>query len=118
MGIKLSKTKIHKILISGGCWTTHRSREILRLLKKYTKPAEKGGEGMSKTDAYRRIADELGISLVSVSVNLPYHDVVHNLDNKSSNAKRCKRYRERKQDNYSQYRYIRRKNQKIKRSES
>lgn len=51
---------------------------------------------MSDSDAVKRIAEELGISLVSVSVNLPYKDVVYNLPEPSANAKRCRRWKERK----------------------
>ena len=40
MGIKLSTSKIKKILVSGGCWTTERSREIGRLFGVLTKTAE------------------------------------------------------------------------------
>ena len=40
-GIKLSRTKLQKILISGGCWSTERSRAISRMYKEARK------EGMS-----------------------------------------------------------------------
>ena len=96
MGIKLSSSKIRKILITGGCWTTERSREIQALYNEYTRPTEEGGLGLKNDTAVQKIAEKLGVSFVTVSVNLPYQDVVYSLDNKSSNAKRCDRYRERK----------------------
>lgn len=54
------------------------------------------GEGLDPADAVRRISEERRISVVTVSVNLPYSTVVYNLENRSSNAKRCARYKERK----------------------
>ncbi len=112
-GIKLSTSKIKKILITGGLWTTETSREIQELYNRYTRPAividhtsvveDKDGENggsvekdgrLEPADAVKRIAEELEISLVSVSVNLPYRTVVYNLENRSSNAKRCARYKE------------------------
>ena len=95
-GIRLSSGKIRKILISGGCWTTARSREIIALFDHYTKPVFKGGLELSEQASKRRIAEELDISLVTVTINLPYQNVVYNLENRSSNAIRCARYKERK----------------------
>ena len=95
MGIKLSTSKIRKILISGGCWTTERSREVQKLFLLYTKPETDGGEGLTEADAVKRISNILDISLVSVSVNLPYYNVVYKLENKTSNARRCERYKAR-----------------------
>ena len=95
-GIKLSTSKIRKILITGGCWSTERSREIGQMFYRYTKPESEGGLGLNNDVAISRIAFELGVSIVTVSVNLPYQNVVYNLENKSSNAKRCARYKERK----------------------
>ena len=46
--------------------------------------------------AVKKIAEELGVSIVTVNVNLPYQNVVYNLENRSSNAVRCARYKERK----------------------
>ena len=40
--IKLSTSKIRKILITGGCWTTERSREIVDLFAKYTSEPDDG----------------------------------------------------------------------------
>ena len=98
MDIKLSTSKIRKILITGGCWSTERSRQIRRLLDTYTKAPSEGGEGLSVDTAVRRISDELGVSLATVSMNIPYQDVVYKLENRSGNARRCARYRERKRN--------------------
>ncbi len=95
-GIHLSRTKLQKILITGGCWTTERSREVQWLVEEYIAPAAKGGKGMTPKDAVRVVAKHLGISNVSVVINLPYGKVVYGLDEKSSNAKRIERCRERK----------------------
>lgn len=95
-GIKLSTSKIKKILITGGLWTTERSREVQRLFKQYVTAAADGGEGLSEAAAVKKISLVLGISTVSVSVNIPYYHVVYNLENKTSNARRCERYKERR----------------------
>ena len=95
-GIKLSTSKIKKILITGGLWTTETTRTIQEMFGLYTRSAEDGGEGMDPAAAIKRIADELEISTVSVSVSLPYMDVVYNLPEPSANAKRCRRWKERK----------------------
>ncbi len=92
-GIKLSSSKIRKILITGGCWSTNRSREIEALFKQYISPKSKGGAGLKREVAVAKIASDLNISVVTVSVNLPYESVVYNLEHKSSNAKRCAKYR-------------------------
>ena len=88
-GIHLSTSKIKKILITGGLWTTERSRVIQERFRQYV------GGSIAPDAAVKRIATELGISKVSVSVNLPYSSVVYNLENRSSNAKRCARYKSR-----------------------
>lgn len=93
MGIKLSSSKIRKILITGGCWSTERSREVGELFEVFTKLRGEGGKGMQSDEAVSRIAVELDVSNVTVSVNLPYQNVVYKLENKSSNAKRCARYK-------------------------
>lgn len=98
MGIKLSSSKIRKILITGGCWSTERSREIGILFDEYTKSKSEGGKGLNNDEAVVRIATELNVSVVTVSVNLPYQNVVYKLENKSSNARRCERYKERKKN--------------------
>lgn len=91
-GIKLSTSKLKKILITGGLWTTERSREIRELYTHYT------AEGMDAASAVKAIADELETSVVTVNTNLPYTSVVYNLENKSQNARRCERYKERHKD--------------------
>lgn len=96
MGISLSTSKIRKILITGNCWTTERSRKISELFEIYTAPKAEGGKGMPSDAAVKRIAEELEVSVVTVNVNLPYQNVVYNLENRSSNAVRCARYKERK----------------------
>lgn len=96
LGITISSSKIRKILISGGCWTTERSREIQKLFDLYTKIKADGGYGLSADQASKKIAADLDVSLVTVNVNLPYQNVVYNLENRSRNAVRCARYKERK----------------------
>ena len=96
MGIKLSRTKVQKILISGGCWTTERSREVQLLFEKYTRDKRTGGEGMQLKAAVKQIADELEISTVSVNINLPYEKTVYDLEEKSGNARRIERHRVKK----------------------
>ena len=53
-------------------------------------------KGLSDADAIKQIAEKLHVSPVSVSVNLPYSMAFYNLKKKSSNAKRCTRYKERR----------------------
>ena len=95
-GIRLSRTKIQKILITGLRWTTERSREIYRLFEEYTQDVQAGGKGLNPKDAIRAIAAHLGISTVAVSINLPYLKGVYELEEKSPNAKRIEKYRGRK----------------------
>ncbi len=95
-GIHLSRTKLQKILITGGCWTTERSREIQQLYEEFTTPTEKNGKGMASDVAIHSISKNLGISTVSVIINLPYGKVVYDLENKSANAVRISRCRARK----------------------
>ena len=95
-GIHLSRTKLQKVLITGGCWTTERSREIQWLYEEYTTPVEKNGKGLNSHAAIRAIAEHLGISEESVTINLPYEKVVYKLENKSANAVRIDRHRARK----------------------
>ena len=89
-GIVLSRSKIQKILISGGVWTTERSREIQELYEKMTR------EGQSSVEAIQRIATHLNLSTVSVSINLPYQKVVYELNDKSRNAQRIEKHRKKK----------------------
>ena len=95
-GIELSSSKIRKILITGGCWTTERSREVAELFYYYTASKEDGGKGLAGDAAVKQIAKDLRVSIVTVSVNLPYQNVVYKLEKRSSNARRCARYKERK----------------------
>lgn len=95
-GIRLSTSKIKKILVTGGLWTTQQTRTIQEMFRLYTGSLEDGGEGLNPAAAIKRIAVELEISTVSVSISLPYMDVVYNLPEPSANAKRCRRWKERK----------------------
>jgi hypothetical protein len=79
VGISLSTSKLRKILITGNCWTTERSREIAELFEIYTASKAEGGKGLPGDVAVKKIAEELGVSIVTVSVNLPYQNVVYNL---------------------------------------
>jgi len=80
--IKISTAKIRKILITGGCWTTERSREVAELFAKYR--------------SVSKVAKELGLSETLVKTYLPYAKVVYDLENKSGNAKRVERSREKR----------------------
>ena len=80
-GIDISTVKIRKILFTGGCWTTERSREVAELYKKY---------GNAK-----RVAEILEVSESLVKMYLPYEKTVYDLADKSGNAKRVERWRER-----------------------
>ena len=95
-GMHLSRTKLQKILITGGCWTTERSREVQWLFEEYTAPIKDGGKEMKPDQAIGVIAKHLSISKVSVLINLPYGKVVYDLEKKSANAKRIDKYRARK----------------------
>lgn len=97
-GIRLSTSKIRKILISGGVWTTERSREIQDLFYKLTDPELKK-DALSENEAVREICRQLDVSAVTVNVNLPYLRCVNRLEEKSKNAIRCERYRRKKADN-------------------
>lgn len=76
-GIELSTAKIRRILITGGCWTTERSREVAELYEKY--------------GSISRVAAELEMSTALVTMYLPYEKVVYDLEDKSSGAKRVER---------------------------
>ena len=79
MGIELSTAKIRKILITGGCWTTERSREIAELYQKY--------------GSVKKVAEILKVSEPLVTMYLPYEKVVYDLEEKSGNARRIERLR-------------------------
>jgi hypothetical protein len=81
-GISLSTAKIRKILITGGCWSTKRSRDVAELYEKY--------------HSVSRVAAELGVTDALVTMYLPYEKVVYDLDEKSGNARRIERWREKK----------------------
>lgn len=102
-GIRLSTSKIKKILVTGGCWTTARSRQVQELYDRYTKEGvtdeddpDTAGKILTAAEAVERISKELRISKISVSVNIPYQDVVYKLEQRSKNAIRCARYRKKK----------------------
>ena len=78
-GIELSTAKIRKILITGGFWTTERSREVEELYEKY--------------HSITRVASELGMSPELVTMYLPYKKAVYDLEEKSGNARRCEKWR-------------------------
>ena len=77
--IELSTAKIRKILITGGRWSTERSREIQR---KYT-----------ELKSVTLVAESLGLSAALVVMNMPYEKVVYDLEDKSGNAKRIEKWR-------------------------
>ncbi len=98
LGIKLTTGKIKKILITGGCWTTERTREVQYLYEQYTEKKENGGRGLSHQAAVDAISSELELSVGMICMSLPYNRVVYTLDDKSSNAKRCDRSREKRKN--------------------
>lgn len=79
-GYEMSSAKIRKILISGECWTTERSREVAMMYKKY--------------GSITRVAEELGVSEALVTMYLPYEKAVYDLEDKSGAARRTQRWRE------------------------
>ena len=81
-GIILSTAKIRKILITGGCWSTERSREVAELYEKYK--------------SVPQVAAELGLSTALIIMYLPYGKTVYDLEEKSGNARRVARWREKK----------------------
>ena len=89
-GIRLSRSKIQKILVTGNRWSTERSREVKNL---YEEEMEKG---TAPEKAIKKIADHLEVSTECVYINLPYHKEVYSLDEKSSNARRIERWRRKK----------------------
>ena len=95
-GIKLTTGKIKKILITGGRWSTERTREVGYFYEHYTDSKESGGEGLSRTAAINRISLELEISSSMVCMSLPYDRVVYSVPGKSSNAVRCDRSRKKR----------------------
>jgi len=98
LGIKLTTGKIKKILITGGCWTTERTREVGLLYETLTTAESEGGQGLSHQAAVKAISSELELSVGMICMSLPYNRVVYTLDDKSSNAKRCDRSREKRKN--------------------
>lgn len=86
-GIRLSRCKIQKILVSGGRWSTERSREVQALYERCL------AEGLEPGNAMRAAAGELGISAACADINLPYGKAVYGLEEKSANARRIERHR-------------------------
>ena len=76
-GYDLSTAKIRKILITGGKWTTERSRVVAKMYEKYK--------------SISQVAKALGVTDELVTMYLPYGKVVYDLENKSGNARRIDR---------------------------
>ncbi len=93
--IRLSSSKIRKILISGGLWTTERSREIQVLYERFINGSD-DYPPMKPEQAVIAVSEELKISRPLVSIHLPYSKGVNGLEEKSKNAIRCEKYRRRK----------------------
>lgn len=93
--ILLSTCKIRKILISGGVWTTERSREVQALFSLLTAGTETE-PALDPDHAIQVISRRLGISRSLVTVYLPYSKGVNGLEQRSKNAIRCDNYRRRK----------------------
>lgn len=81
--ISLSTSKLRKILITGGVWTTERSREVAELF------GELGSIGA--------VAEALDVTESLVTMYLPYGRIVYGLEDKTGNARRIERYRARKE---------------------
>ena len=80
--LEMSPMKVRKILITGGVYSTDLSTEIDELYKDGKKPAE--------------IAALLNTSVANVNSYLPYERIIYNMDEKSVEADRQQRYRDRK----------------------
>ena len=92
--IHLSTSKIRKVLISGGAWSTERSREIQKLFDDLTDPRAR--KSLSADKAVKEISKQLEVSTETVIIYLPYRKGVHGLDERSKNAIRCERHRKKK----------------------
>ena len=79
-GISMSTAKIRKILITGGLWTTERSREAAALYERLGSVAA--------------VSRALGVSEELVIMYMPYGKTVYGLETKSSGAGRVQRWRE------------------------
>lgn len=80
--LEMSPMKVRKILITGGVYSTDLSTEIDALYKDGKTPAE--------------IAGLLNTSVANVNSYLPYERIIYNMDEKSVEADRQQRYRDRK----------------------
>lgn len=79
-GFHLSTGKIRKILITGGLYSTSTSRAVAEEYEAC------GGD-------VKKVAEKLHMKANTVYIYLPYSRTAYNLDNKTSNAKRIKRWR-------------------------
>lgn len=80
--MKLSPMKVRKILITGHAYSTDLSTEIGELYKDGKKPAE--------------IAEVLNTTVANVNSYLPYERIIYGMEERSVEADRQARYRERK----------------------
>ena len=81
-GIILSTSKLRKILITGRCWTTRRSREVAELYNRF--------------HSIGKVAHALGVTSALVTMYLPYNKTVYEIDEKSPAARRTEKWREKK----------------------
>ena len=81
-GIILSTSKLRKILITGRCWTTKRSREVAELFEQY--------------HSISKVAHALGVTSALVTMYLPYNKTVYEIDEKSPAARKTEKWREKK----------------------
>ncbi len=77
---KMTRTKVIKILVTLGCYTSSLVEEVQRLR----------GQGLS----VKAIAEELGIALGTVSSYLPYTDEFHNTLEPGPHTAKVREYRE------------------------
>ena len=89
-GIDLSTNKILKILISGGKYSTEKSREIASIYQDYI------NQGCSEAEAVQLTAEDCELTQAAICMYLPYKKTAYKLENKTGNAKRCDKYRKRK----------------------
>lgn len=93
-GIKLSTSKIRKILITGGRYSTELSRSVALEMEKYSKPPF---DKLSAAEREKRVAERIGVKPAAVRTYMPYRRQVYN-ENPSENARRIKRWRTRKNE--------------------
>lgn len=82
--MELSPMKVRKILITGGCYSTDMSTEIDALYK----------DGKTVPE----IAELLSMTTANVNSYLPYERIIYNMDERSVEADRQQRYRNRKKN--------------------